>query len=182
LGPQNPGRQRQRYNPAMDARRLIPLALVPFLLASKPDTFARVAPADLSQFKSGLARYVHDQETRNWADLYEIAVPGYAVRGDFDDPAGKNEPFLKKPDFVSTMESNLEGGVLPVLQSFELRSINPTQNGYEIRACSKSQRENFHFKGIVTFNAYRIDGQVRFGAWRYVYAMPHSCDQTSDSQ
>ena len=131
--------------------------------------------------KSGLDRYVRDQETQNQPDLFEIAVPGFATNGDYDDPSGKNEPILSKQQFVHAMEASVESGVRPIMQSFDLDSITPVKGGYEVRACSKSQRESFRFKGILRLNVYVSDDQMRFGGWTYVYAMPHSCSQTTDS-
>jgi len=162
---------------------LLPGFLVPFpaAYAAKTNIDDQVAPADRAPLKVGIDRYVHDQETRNWSDLFEIAVPGFATRGDYDDPSGKNEPILSKQEFVSAMENNFDSGTLPIMQSFDLTSITPVKGGYEVRACSKAQRESFHFKGILRFNVYLSSGQMRFGGWTYVYAMPHSCSQTTDS-
>ena len=157
------------------------MILLPLLLAAKTNPYERVAPTDLAQLKSGLIRYVRDQETRNWPDLFEIAIPGFATRGDYDDPSGRNEPILSKQEFVHAMEVGVDTGVRPILQSFKLTSITRMEGGYEVRACSRAQRESFHFKGILRLNVYVSGNQMRFGGWTYVYAMPHSCSQTTDS-
>jgi hypothetical protein len=68
-----------------------------------------------------------------------------------------------------------------VLQSFDLTQITPKNGRYEISACSKAQRENFHYKGIIKFDASIVGGRVRFGAWSFVYYSPRSCDQKEDS-
>lgn len=160
---------------------LVLLPQLPFPLAAQTNMYAHVAPADQARLKSGLDRYVRDQETQNWPDLFEIAVSGFAMNGNYDDPSGKNEPILSKQQFVHAMEASVESGVRPIMQSFDLHSITPVKGGYEVRACSKSQRESFSFKGILRLNAYVSDDQMRFGGWTYVYAMPHSCSQTTDS-
>jgi hypothetical protein len=164
----------------MKARRIFILLLLPLLLAAKSDPYEKVAPADRVSVETGLQRYVKDQIGRKWADLYEIAVPGYAVQGDYDDPTGKREPFLSKDAFVHAERDKLADGILPLMTSFKLVSIAPVEGGYEVRGCSKSKRESFNFKGIVRFAAYVVKGQIRFGAWSFVYAMPHSCTQTED--
>lgn len=157
------------------------LVLLPVAFAAKANIFDQVAPADRTPLSTGIERYAHDQETQNWSDLFEIAVPGFATRGDYDDPSGKLEPILSKQAFVSEMEEGVESGGRPIMQSFDLTSITPVKGGYEVRACSKAQRESFHFKGIVKFNVYVSSTQMRFGGWTYVYAMPHSCSQTTDT-
>ena len=80
------------------------------------------------------------------------------------------------------MDELTSNGTEPYMQSFDLVSITPVKGGYEVRGCSKAQRESFHFKGIVMFTAYASDGKVRFGGWKYIYSMPHSCSQTTDSE
>jgi hypothetical protein len=165
----------------MLARRTLLLFLLPFLLAAKTDRYEQVSPADRAVLHSGLERYVQDQITANWSDLFEIKIPGYAIQTDYDDLSGKT-PLLSKEDFVATMSEGVSNGSRPVLQSFDLRSITPMKGGYEIRACSKAQRESFHFQGIVKFTAYISDGRVQFGSWVFVVSMPHSCSQKEDSE
>jgi hypothetical protein len=165
----------------MQARRILPLILLPLLLAAKGDLYQQVAPADRQSLKEGLDRYVRDQIKRDWADLFEIKIPGYAIVADFDDLSGK-APVLSKQDFVDVMNEQIGNGSRPFVQSFSLASITPMKGGYEVRGCSKAQRESFHFKGILTFNAYVSHGQVRFGGWHYVDSMPQSCRHTGDSE
>jgi hypothetical protein len=164
----------------MKAHLIFILLLLPLLLAAKSDPYEKVAPADRASVETGLQRYIKDQIGRNWADLYEIAVPGYAIQGDYDDLTGKREPFLSKDGFVQAEENQLANGTLPLMKSFDVVSTAPVEGGYEVRGCSKAQRESFKFKGILRFNAYVSKGQIRFGAWSFVYAMPHSCPQTVD--
>jgi hypothetical protein len=165
----------------MQVRRILPLILLPLLLAAKGDLYKQVASADRQPLKEGLDRYVRDQIKRNWSDLFEIKIPGYAIVADFDDLSDK-APVLSKQDFVDVMNEQISNGSRPFMQSFSLASITPVKGGYEVRGCSKAQRESFHFKGILAFTAYVSDGKVRFGGWRFVDSMPHSCSQTSDSE
>ena len=143
--------------------------------------YDRVALADRQSLKEGLERYMRDQIKHNWADLFEIKILGYPIDTDYDDLSGK-VPVLSKKEFVDEMDERVSNGSLPSMQSFDLVSITPVKGGYEVRGCSRAQRENFHFKGIVKLTAYISDGQVRFGSWTFVYSMPHSCSQTADSE
>jgi len=163
------------------ARRMLPFLLLPILLPAQADLYQKVAPADRPFLKEGMERYVRDQIRRNWSDLYEIKFPGYAIQTDYDDLSGK-VPILSKADFARTTDESVSNGSKPYMLSFTLTSITPVKGGYEIRGCSKVQRERFHFKGILAFTAYDSGGQIRFGAWKFVYFMPHSCSQTSDSE
>lgn len=165
----------------MQARRILPLVFLPLLLAAKGDLYQQVAPADRQPLKEGLDRYARDQIKRDWADLFEIKIPGYAIVADYDDLSGK-APILSKQEFVDAMDEQVSNGSRPYVLSFNLASITPVKGGYEVRACSKAQRESFHFKGILKFTAYVSDGKIRFGAWNYVDLMPHSCSQTTDSE
>jgi hypothetical protein len=165
----------------MPVKKLLSLVLLPVLLAAKGDTYQQVAPAFRQPLKDGLGRYVQDEIKRNWSDLFEIKIPGYAVDTEYDDLTGKR-PALSKEKFADLMEELTSNGSAPYMKSFDLVSITPVKGGYEIRGCSNAQRESFHFKGIVAFAAYVSDGQVRFGSWRFVYSMPHSCSQTADSE
>jgi len=155
--------------------------LLPFLLAAKGDLYQPVAPADRQLLKEGLDRYVQDQIKRNWSDLFEIKIPGYAIETNYDDLSG-NAPVLSKHEFIEKMYQLTSNGTEPYMQSFDLVSITPVKGGYEVHGCSKAQRESFHFKGILTFTAYVSDGQVHFGGWKYIYLMPHLCSQTEDSK
>jgi hypothetical protein len=165
----------------MKAPGLVLLILLPFLFAARTDVYQQVGSADRQPLKQGVERYTQDQIKRNWSDLFEIKIPGYAIDADYDDLSGKT-PVHSKKDFVDAMDERVSNGSLPFMQSFDLTSITPVKGGYEVRGCSKAQRESFHFKGIVKFTAYVSDGQVRFGSWMFVYSMPHSCSQTSDSE
>jgi hypothetical protein len=165
----------------MQSRRIISLLLLPFLLAAKGDLYQQVAPADRQPLKEGLDRYVQDEIKHNWSDLFEIKIPGYAIVADYDDLSAK-APVLSKQDFADVMNEQISNGSRPFMQSFRLVSITPVKGGYEVRGCSKAQRESFHFKGILVFTAYVSDGKVRFGGWRFVDSMPHSCSQTTDSE
>jgi hypothetical protein len=165
----------------MIARRTILLILLPFLVAAKTDLYQQVALADRPLLKDGLDRYVRDQIKRNWSDLFEIKIPGYAIDTNYDDLSA-NAPALSKKAFADAMEERVSNGSLPFMQSFDLVSITPMNGGYEVRGCSKAQRESFHFKGIVKLNAYVSNGQVHFGSWIFAYSMPHSCSQTTDSE
>jgi hypothetical protein len=169
------------YLVTVQARGLFPIILLPLLLAAKADLYQQVAPADRQPLKDGLERYSRDQIKRNWADLYEIKASGYAIDTDYDDLSGKS-PILSKKDFVDALNERVSNGSLPFMQSFDLVSIAPVKGGYEIRGCSKAQRESFHFKGVVRFMAYVSDGKLRFGSWMFVYSMPHSCSQTADNE
>jgi hypothetical protein len=126
-------------------------------------------------------RYARDQIKRNWSDLFELKIPGYAVSADYDDLSGK-APVLTKRQFTEEMENAVSSGSQPVMQSFDLMSVVPVEGGYEVHACSRAQRESFHFKGVVKFTAYLSSGQVHFGSWIFVHFMPHSCSQTTDSE
>jgi hypothetical protein len=165
----------------MQPRRILPLILLPLLLAAKGDLYQQVIPADRQPFKEGLDRYVRDQIKRDWADLFEIKIPGFAIVADYDDLSGK-APVLSKQEFGEVMNEQINNGSRPFMQSFNLVSIIPVKGGYEVRGCSKAQRESFHFKGILKFTAYVSDGKVRFGGWNYVDSMPHSCSRTNDSE
>jgi hypothetical protein len=165
----------------MRARGVFLLVFFPFLLAAKGDFYQQVAPADRPMLKGGIERYSRDQMKRDWADLFEIKIAGYAIETDYDDLTG-NAPALSKERFEEIMDERVGNGSAPFMQSFDLVSITPVKGGYEVRACSKAQRENFHFKGIVKFTAYVSDGRVRFGSWFFVYSMPRSCSQTADSE
>ncbi|MGO9338168.1 MAG: hypothetical protein ACLPY1_11735 [Terracidiphilus sp.] len=143
--------------------------------------YEQVVPADRQPLKEGVQRYTRDQMKRNWSDLFEIRIPGYAIDTDYDDLSG-NAPILSKKDFVDALDERVSNGSLPFMQSFDLVSVTPVKGGYEVRGCSKAQRESFHFKGIVKFMAYVSDGKFRFGSWMFVYSMPHSCSQTADSE
>jgi hypothetical protein len=165
----------------MPARRLFLLILLLVLVAAKSDVYENVVPADRQLLKQGLERYTRDQIKRDWSDLYEIKIPGYAIDTDYDDLSGKALLF-SKTSFVEALNERVSNGSLPFMQSFDLVSITPVQGGYEVRGCSKAQRESFHFKGIVKLTAYVSAGQVRFGSWMFVYSMPHSCSQTADSE
>jgi hypothetical protein len=165
----------------MLARRILPLIFLPFLLAAKTDLYQQVAPADRPLLKAGLDRYVQDEIKRNWSDLFEIKFAGYAISADYDDLSGK-APALSKKDFVDVMEEQVSNGSRPFMQSFDLVSITPVKGGYEVRGCSRAQRESFHFKGILKFTAYVSDGQVNFGGWNFIHSMPHSCSQKADSE
>jgi hypothetical protein len=165
----------------MQVRRILPLILLPLLLAAKGDMYQQVAPVDRQPLKEGLDRYVRDQIKRDWADLFEIKIPGFAIDADYDDLSGK-APVLSKQGYVDVMDEQVSNGSRPYMRSFNLVSIIPVKGGYEVRGCSKAQRESFHFKGILKFTAYVSDGKVRFGAWNYVDSMPHSCSQTTDSE
>lgn len=165
----------------MQLRRILPLFLLPFLLAAKGDLYLRVAPADRQLLKDGIDRYVRDQIKRDWSDLFEIKIPGFAIVADYDDLSDK-APVLSKSEFVDVMNEQVSNGSRPFMQSFNLKSITPVKGGYEVRGCSKAQRESFHFKGILTFAAYISDGRVRFGGWRYVDSMPQSCSHAEDSE
>jgi hypothetical protein len=165
----------------MRRRRRLLTALIPFLLSAKTDPYQQVAPPDRLAVKEGVERYARDQLKRNWSDLFELKIPSYAIRTDHDDVSSK-APFLTKQQFTDEMENAVKSGSHPVMQSFDLISVAPVDGGYEVRACSKAQRESFHFKGIVEFTAYVSNRQVHFGSWRFVHSMPHSCSQTADSQ
>lgn len=165
----------------MRLRRTLLLAVVPFLLTANTDPYQQVAPPDRPTVKAGVERYARDQIKRNWSDLFELRIPGYAVNTDYDDLSGK-APVLTKQQFTDEMENAISSGSHPVMQSFDLISLAPVEGGYEVRACSEAQRESFHFKGIVKFNAYVSNGHVHFGSWIFVHSMPHSCSQTTDSQ
>jgi hypothetical protein len=161
--------------------RIIPLIFLPLLLAAKGDLYQQVAPTDRQPLREGLDRYIRDQIKRDRADLFEIKIPGYAIVADFDDLSDK-APVLSKQDFVDVMNEQISNGSRPFMQSFSLASITPVKGGYEVRGCSKAQRESFHLKGILAFTAYVSDGEVRFGGWRFVDSMPHSCSQKHDSR
>jgi hypothetical protein len=163
------------------ARWTILLLFLPMLLPAQTEPYLQVSPSNRLPIKQGIERYARDQIKRNWSDLFEIKIPGYAVQTEYDDLSG-TVPVLGKPDFARIMDEAVSNGSKPYMQTFRLTSITPVSGGYEIRGCSKAQRESFHFKGILAFTAYESDGQIRFGAWRFVYFMPHSCSQTSDSE
>jgi len=165
----------------MRSRKTLFLALVPCLLAARTNPYQQVAPADRPAVEEGIQRYARDQIKRNWSDLFELKIPGYAIDTDFDDVSGTAR-VLTKRQFIDEMENGVTSGSKPVMQSFDLISVAPVNDGYEVRACSKAQRESFHFKGVVKFTAYLSNGQVRFGSWKFIYLMPHSCSQTTDSQ
>ncbi|MGA8029717.1 MAG: hypothetical protein WB992_21445 [Bryobacteraceae bacterium] len=141
----------------MRIRRALPLPLVTFSLTAKTDPYQQVAPSDRPSLKKGVERYARDQIRRNWSDLFELKVPGYAVNADYDDVSG-NAPVLTKKQFIDEMENAVRSGSHPAMQSFDLISVAPVKAGYDVHACSKAQRENFHFKGIVDFTAYVSNG------------------------
>jgi hypothetical protein len=165
----------------MLVRRLFPLVFLPLLLAAHLDLYEQVPPADRQPLKQGIKRYTQDQIKRDWTDLFDVAIPGYAIDTDYDDLSGK-APALSKNNFAHALDERVGNGMLPFMESFNLVSITPVKGGYEIRGCSKAQRESFHFKGILRFTAYDSNGQIRFGAWSFVYSMPHSCSQKTDSE
>jgi hypothetical protein len=165
----------------MQSRNILPLILLPLLLAAKGDIYKQVVPADRPLLRDGVDRYVRDQIKRDWTDLFEIKFPGFAIVADYDDLSGK-APVLSKQDFADVMNEQIYDGSRPFMRSFHLVSITPVKGGYEVRGCSKAQRESFHFKGILTFTAYVSNGQVRFGGWRYIDSMPQSCRHTEGSE
>jgi hypothetical protein len=144
----------------MGIPRVLPLIVLPFILAAKTDLYQQVRPADRSLLRESLERYTRDQIKRNWSDLFEIKILGYPIRTDYDDLSGK-APAPSQKEFVEEMERSVSDGSLPVMPSFDLVSIAPVKGGYEVRGCSAAQSERFHFKGIVTLNANLSAGQVQ---------------------
>jgi hypothetical protein len=162
----------------MKIQQIIPVALL-FLLAAKADPLRSVSDADRELLRAGLKRYSADEIKRNFSDLYDIQDQDVATRRELG--LSDDGPPVDRATFENGMKSAIEGGSAPTLQSFELTEVIPIRGHYMVRACSTAQRENFHYKGIIEFDAFIQDGKVRFGAWRFKFYSPHSCSQQEDS-
>ncbi len=110
----------------MKAPGLVLLILLPFLFAARTDVYQQVGSADRQPLKQGVERYTQDQIKRNWSDLFEIKIPGYAIDADYDALSGKT-PVHSKKDFVDAMDERVSNGSLPFMQSFDLTSITPRE-------------------------------------------------------
>lgn len=126
----------------MQLRRILPLFLLPFLLAAKGDLYLRVAPADRQLLKDGIDRYVRDQIKRDWSDLFEIKIPGFAIVADYDDLSDK-VPVLSKSEFVDVMNEQVSNGSRPFMQSFNLKSITPVKGAMRCAAVQKLREKVF---------------------------------------
>jgi hypothetical protein len=160
--------------------------LAAFLLSSPhvhglgPDPFVKVNASDKALLVPAIQRFSKDEIRRDWADLWEIDEQDIATKRDFllkdDAPPVSRKEYIERKNFA------IEGGGVPLMNSFELVSVVSKSDGFIVSACSASQRESFRFKGIVDVEAHIRNGKVTFGSWSYKYLMPHSCSVTKDSE
>jgi hypothetical protein len=158
--------------------RTVLLAL-PLLLGAKTDPLAPIPEPDHTALAQGIQRYAKDEIKQNWADLYQITIQDFAMKRDLG--VKDDAPDVSQSRFDEGMKNAIEGGGTPVLQSFQLTSVTPSKDGYEIRACAKGQRESFHYKGIIQLHAVVSAGIAKFGSWSYVFYSPQSCSQKQGS-
>ena len=163
----------------MKIRPSLPIILLPLLIAAKSDPLRTVNEPDRTLLAQGLQRYAKDQIGQDWADSYEIADQDVAMKRDLLVP--DDAPPVSRERFIEGMKNAIASGGTPVLKSFELTEVRPTSEGYDIRACSRGERERFHYKGIIQLHAVIRDKTARFGSWSFVFYSPHSCDQKEDN-
>ena len=164
----------------MTMRVFFILPLLLFTLAAKTDPISSISEPTRTILKNGIDRYAKDEIAQDWGDLYEIADQNGAKSR--DDRFTDSTAPLSREAFVQAIRQNVVNGGTPVVTSFQLTDVEPTADGYDIRACSAARRESFHFKGIIQFHAIIRDGVVRFAPWSYVLSMPHSCHQRDDQE
>lgn len=159
--------------------QILAFVFLPALMATKTDPFATVPEKDHAVLEAGIKRFAADEIKLNFADLYDFQEQDISMRRDLGLP--DNGPLIDRSTFVERMKSAIEDGNSPFLKTFELREIIPVKGHYLIHACSKAQRENFRYLGIIQFEAFIQDEKVHFGTWSFVYNSPHSCEQKEDS-
>jgi hypothetical protein len=159
----------------MKAIRLCLLLALPILLASKPDPLAKVPPTDRPILIQGLQRFIKDQSTQDWADLYLIADQDTVMKRLLDVP--DNAPPVDRTHFIANMVISVQAGTVPILETLDLTAVTPDATGYVLRACVQSHRQGAKLKGIAELHATLTNGTARFGSWTYIYDTPHSCNQ-----
>ena len=159
----------------MKAIRICLLLALPILLASKPDPLAKLPAADRPILAQGIQRFVKDQSTQDWADLYLIADQDGAMKHLLNIP--DDAPPVDRTHFIANMVISVQAGTVPILETLDLLQVTPDPTGYVLRACIQSQRQRTKLKGIAELHATITEGTTRFGSWTYIYDTPHSCSQ-----
>lgn len=133
------------------------------LLGATRDPYSTLMPEQKSLLKPVVERYVHDQVTSNWADLWNIQdqtsdLKNVLLLGDRD------APDLSKEHFVSAMRETIGTGY-PRLRTFELREVKVDNGNFVMIGCGYATRENWKQEGIVIAGIRIVDGKPKVDLW-----------------
>ena len=123
------------------------------------DPFTELSPKQKALVKPVIERYVHDQITENWGDLWEISDQTPDLKNELLS-GNRNAPDMTKEQFVSAMRETIGTG-LPRLHSFDLLQVKVDQGNLTMVGCGYATREGWKKKGLVIAGIKIVNGRAK---------------------
>jgi hypothetical protein len=127
------------------------------------DPYSSITSEQKAIFQPGIQRYVKDQISQNWNDLWEIQDQTSDLKNEILE-GNRAAPDLTRKDFIVAMKETVGTG-LPRLRQFTLEVVRPDKDAFIVIGCGKATRESWHQTGTVIFAARIEDGKPKFDIW-----------------
>ena len=107
--------------------------------ATGSDPYTNLRPEERAILQPAIDRWIHDQVTRDWKDLWEIQDQTSDLKNELL-LGQRDAPDLNRQQYIEAMNETMGSGYWTI-QSFSLREIRREKDGYWVLGCGKVKRE-----------------------------------------
>jgi hypothetical protein len=132
-------------------------------LGAVSDPYRTLPPEQAALFKPVVDRYVRDQITQDWGDLWDIQDQTSDLKNEL--LLGRRDaPDLNRNEFIAAMQETIATGY-PRMRSFELRDVRADKDHFVVIGCGTATRESWKQTGFVVAGLRLIDGNPKIDLW-----------------
>jgi hypothetical protein len=125
------------------------------------DPYQTISSANQALLKPQIERWVRNQTTHNWSDMWEIQDQTPELKNEL--LSGRRDaPDMNRNQYVEAMRDTMGSGY-PEIKAFTLVEVDNEVDGFQVVGCAKKQREEWKQTSIEYVHVRIVHGRVLFG-------------------